>query len=99
MASWWLWGGAPTDTLRVSYPGFWGYEVGRLLCWSVLFLLSMVIWLIVLRGMHDGARKEVRVELLAGLLLACALEVSASTLYWNTRSSLPVRDLYGSVWY
>jgi hypothetical protein len=99
MASWWLWRGAPTDTLRVSYPGFWRYEVGRLLCWSVLSLLCAVIWLIVSLGMHGGARKEVKVALLVGLLLACALEVSTSMLYWNSRSSLPVRDLYGSVWY
>lgn len=102
-ASWRVWGGAPTDTLRVAYSGFWSYEVGRLLCWTLLSPVCLAGGLITWRGSSWAIRKPERrsrpFPIGAAQFLALALEISTSVWYWNMQSSRPVRDLYGSVWH
>jgi len=103
VASWWLWGGAPTDTLRVSYVGFWSYEIGRLSCWMAFLPLFVVAWLIVWRGLswaiHPKSSWLFYLLVSAVQILALALEVSTSVRYWHSSSSIGVRNLYTSIWY
>ena len=49
-ASWWAWGRAPTDSLRVLYEGdFLAYEVERLIPWLIVFALLGIIRLLIKR--------------------------------------------------
>ncbi len=102
VASWNVWGAAPTDTIRVSYPGFWGYEVGRLSCWAPVFVIGLIVWLTAWRAL--GLRALTRAKglwraLLIGMALASGLEIGTSILYWKSLASLPLRGLYESSWY
>ena len=104
LASWRIWGGAPTDTLRVAYSGFWSYEVGRLLCWTILSAVFLTAGLIASRVSSRRARTDPghRSALLlfgTAQLLALSLEISTSVVYWNAQSSRPTRDLYSSIWH
>src|SRR5271157_2066432 len=91
-ASWQVWGGAPTDTLRVAYPGFWSYEVGRVLCWAILSTICLAVGLIMWRSSSWAIRNksEQRFSLLqvgTAQLLALTLEISTSVWYWSMKSS------------
>lgn len=109
-ASWWIWGRAPTDSIRVWYPSFWAFETGRLNCWSIVFASAMALWLIfpyLIRNYvtkqsagHDGdSRTYLSAWWALGAILAVVSEVLTSARYWKAASSLPVRDLYQSLWY
>ncbi len=103
-SSWWLWARAPTDTLRVLYSGFWNYEGGRLLCWGILSSICVVIGFILWQASYRAVRVKLGrlfglLPIVAGQILALALELSTSVSYWSTQSSRPIRDLYGSIWY
>ena len=39
-ASLWVWGRAPTDTLRVWYPSFFAYFLEHSRPWAIIFSLS-----------------------------------------------------------
>ncbi len=96
-ASWCVWGGAPTDSIRVWYSGFWVFEAGRLHYWLPLLAILLALWTVgwyVLRG-HGGL-----ITLwLFTVALGVGLEVLTSVLYWRSARSLHLRDLFQSIWY
>jgi len=96
-ASWWIWGRAPADSLRVWYSGFWAFEAGRLRSWIpvlVLFLLmSIVAWFLLRRS------AGLIVGWLFGATLTIGLEVLTSLLYWKSSQSSDLRSLFQSIWY
>ena len=96
-ASWWVWSGAPMDTLRDWCPDFWRWESGRLHYWIPVFALSVLLSVVSWYGLHRRVRGIAMAVLGAGL--AVGVEVSTSILYWRSASSLYVRrDLYESFW-
>jgi hypothetical protein len=109
VSSWRLWGGAPTDTIRISYSGFWNYESGRLFYWAPLLLLCILLWFLIARAVmrprsHANAGQGYR-SITSGWFwipafgIALALEISTTVLYWKSAASMHVRNLYESIWY
>jgi hypothetical protein len=95
-ASWWIWGRAPTDSIRVWYSGFIVFEAGRMRYWVPLFaglaVLWIAAWYLFRRNGHLTAWQ------LLGAGLAVALEVLTSVLYWGSARSSDLRGLFQSIW-
>jgi hypothetical protein len=103
--SWWIWGRAPSDSIRVWYPSFWAFEAGRLSVWVPLLACAfMVVW-IVTRSLRW--RSQITGLSSAGTLLALSVaglfgvscELLTSILYWWSPESSKLRSLFHSVWY
>jgi hypothetical protein len=96
VASWWVWGGAPTDTIRVRYSDYWAFEAGRLRYWIPIVLTALVVL-----GIPVYARVRSRGQF-ARLLLAAVLglvtELATTFLYWRSPGSSVIRGLYQSIW-
>jgi hypothetical protein len=96
-ASWWIWGRAPTDSLRVWYSSFWTFEAGRLHYWIPVFTsflaLGGVAWYAL------GQSRSLTTRWLIGSTLAVGLEVLTSILYWRSARSSDLRGLFQSMWY
>jgi hypothetical protein len=96
VASWWVWGRAPTDTIRVWYSGFWSFEASRLHYWlpvvASLAALWIVVWYTLLRH-----RRAITWWLFSAMV-AVGLEVATSMLYWRSPRSSNLRGLYQSIW-
>lgn len=96
LGTFWVWRGAPTDTLRVSYASFWQFESGRLQYWMFVFAATALLWIAIayrFRHRHSSATNIV------GVGLAAASEMLTSVWYWQGGASGPVRSLYESIWY
>lgn len=96
-ASGYIWSEAPTDTLRVLYPGFWHFESARLIYWIPVLISAALLWCVCWYALR-AARQRVFAWVLGGGL-ALATEISTSTLYWKSAASGYVRGLYESAWY
>jgi hypothetical protein len=96
-ASWWVWGRAPTDSIRVWYPGFWAFEAGRLLYWVPIFASFLTLWIVVWYALRRHSHL-ITLWLLA-TALGVALEVLTSVLYWRSAGSSDLRNLFQSMWY
>jgi hypothetical protein len=96
-ASWWIWGRAPTDSIRVWYAGFWSFEAGHLHYWIPVFAsflaLGGVAWYPLRQ--HGG----LTTWWLIGSALAIGLEVLTSVLYWRSAEASDLRSLFQSIWY
>jgi hypothetical protein len=105
VASWWVWGRAPTDSIRVRYSGFWVFEAGRLHYWVPVLASLLVLWIVgwyALRR-HDHSKGVQQKYLIAWWLFVAALavvsEVLTSALYWRSAQSSDLRSLFQSNWY
>jgi hypothetical protein len=96
VASWWVWGRTPTDTIRVWYSGFWPFEAGRLHYWLPVFVAVLVLWIVVWYALLRHGRPLL--QWLFTAVLGVGLEVVASVLYWRSPQSSDLRRLYQSVW-
>ena len=96
-ASWWVWGRAPTDSIRVWYSGFWAFEAGRLHYWAPVFASLSVLWSVGWYALRRHGR--LITWWLVGAALGVGLEVLTSVLYWRSVRSSALRDLYQSTWY
>lgn len=97
LASWSIWGLAPTDTLRVWYPTFWAFELGRLRYWMPVLALAGLLWGLVWYGLHRRIGRMLA-WVLSGAV-AVAVEMGTSTWYWKSPASIYIRGLYESGWY
>jgi hypothetical protein len=95
-ASWWVWGRAPTDTVRVWYSGYWAFEVGRLHYWLPVFASVLTLWIVLWYAFLHHARPLTR--WLFAAMLGVGLEVVTSALYWKSARSSDIRGLYQSLW-
>jgi hypothetical protein len=94
--SWWVWGSAPTDSIRVWYADFWAFEAGRLHYWLPVFAAVLAIW-----GVSCYAlRRHHRFIMwwLYAATLGLGLEVLTSLLYWRSARSSDLRNLFQSIW-
>jgi hypothetical protein len=97
VASWWIWGRAPTDSIRVWYSGFWAFEAGRLYCWIIVFAALLVIWLL---GWYRLLRhRGWMISWLFCVVLGVGLETATSIFYWRSTWASGIRSLFQSVWY
>jgi len=96
-ASWWMWGRAPSDSIRVWYSGFWVFEAGRLHYWVPVSASLLALWIV---GWY-ALRRHGRLVTwwLSGAALAVGLEALTSVLYWRSAQSSDLRDLFQSIWY
>jgi hypothetical protein len=97
LASWSIWGLAPTDTLRVWYPSFWAFELGRLRYWIPMLVLAALLWGLGWSGLHRRIGRVLS-WVLSGAV-AVATEIGTSIWYWKSSASVYVRGLYESAWY
>ena len=96
-ASWWVWGRAPTDSLRVWYPGFWAFEAGRLHYWIPVFGSLLALCIVARYTLRRDGRWITSWPFAAAL--AVGLEVLTSVLYWRSARSSALRDTFQSIWY
>lgn len=96
-ASWWVWGRAPTDSIRVWYSSFWVFEAGRMHSWVPLFASLVALWIVVWYALRRHGR--LIAWWLFGAALVVGLEVLTSVLYWKSARSSDLRDLFQSIWY
>ena len=94
-ASWWVWGRAPTDSIRVWYSGFWAFEAGRLHYWVPVFASLLVLWIV---GWYAFRRHGRLITWLFAAALGVGLEVATSVLYWRSSRSSDLRGLFQSLW-
>ncbi len=110
IASSWVWGRAPSDSIRVFYSDFWTFEAGRLDYWIIIFTFLIILWIfarnlfrryVISKG--DEQVNNRPWSLLAswalGTVLTVALEVLTSALYWRSDSSLSLRAFYQAMWF
>jgi hypothetical protein len=89
LASFFIWRGAPTDWTGQP-PRFWSFELWRLQYWGLFFSLSASLWVIAWFRLR---RRSGKIGLaLLGAILAVAVEVLTSILYW--KQLLPVQASY-----
>jgi hypothetical protein len=96
VASWWVWGRTPTDTIRVWYSGFWPFEAGRLHYWLPVFAAVLAIWIMVWYALLRHGRPLT--QWLFTAVTGVVLEVVTSVLYWRSPQSSDMRGLYQTVW-
>jgi len=96
-ASWWIWARAPSDSIRVWYPGFWAFEAGRLHYWvpalASVLCLSIVAWY------ATRSQGHLITYWLSGVVLAVLSEVLTSAWYWRSVRASHLRHLFQSIWY
>lgn len=95
-ASWWVWGGAPTDSIGVWYSGFWVFEADRLHYWGLLFAPLLLLWVVLSRSLLRHSRPIV--WWVCAAALGIGLELTSSVLYWRSPRSSDLRGLYQSLW-
>lgn len=103
IASMWLWNRFPTDSVRVSYSGYWSYEAVRFGIWLAILTAEFAA-LVMYRRKKGGHANEYHplhgfrswVSALCGGFL---LESVTSCLYWLTPRSTYIRDCYESYCY
>jgi hypothetical protein len=83
VGSWWVWRGAPTDTLRVAYAGFWLFEVERLCCWFVAGGIASVASLAALKPAYHK-RDGVLVVTAVSVAIAVGTELLTSLCYCSS---------------
>lgn len=96
VASWWIWGRTPTDTIRVWYSGFWAFEAGRLHYWLPVFASLLALWVVVWYAFLRHGRPIT--WWLFGGAVGVGLEVATSVLYWRNPGSSDLRGLYQGLW-
>ena len=96
-ASWWIWGRAPSDSIRVWYSGFWVFEAGRLDYWVPVAASLLAVWIVAWYALRRHGRLVT--WWLSGAALAVVLEALTSMLYWRSAQSSELRDLFQSIWY
>jgi hypothetical protein len=94
-ASWWVWGRAPTDSIRVWYSGFWVFEAGRLHYWVPVFSSLLAIWIAGWYALRRHGRSIM--WWLFAAALGVGLEVLTSALYWMSARSCYLRNLFQSI--
>jgi len=95
-ATFWLWGRAPTDTLRDWHPSFWAFELDRLRYWLPVSAALLGSWFLASYALARRNRRNV--WWFVGVAVGIGAEVATSTLYWKSPRSSYLRGLYESVW-
>lgn len=93
LASLWIWSRAPTDSIRVFYGSYWAFEVGRLYYWIVVALSIALI-----SSMVGYFSRKRNASSWLMLIPAVLLEIVTSAIYWRSRQSSPLRQLFQSAW-
>jgi hypothetical protein len=96
-ASRWVWGRAPTDSIRVWYAGFWAFEAGRLHYWVPVFASLLALWIVGWYTFRWHGR--LITWWLVAAALGVGLEVATSMLYWRSVRASDLRNLFQGIWY
>lgn len=108
-ASSWIWGRAPSDTIRVWYPGFWVFAAGRLHSWVLVFAFVLIpciaAWHLFRHHssrLSDGKTSPasyIAEWWMLSASLAIVSELLTSIFYWSSSRSSDLHAFYTSMDY